>query len=50
MFLAINFEETGPDLGILENRTEELFARLYAVPNMLAHGFSLQSVQPTELR
>jgi hypothetical protein len=39
---TFDIEEADTDLGILENGTEELLARLRAVLHTVAHGSSLQ--------
>src|SRR6266566_2025246 len=37
---AIDIEEADPDLGILEDRAEELLARLHAIFDILVHGLT----------
>jgi hypothetical protein len=39
---AIDIEEADPDLGILEDRAEELLARLHAIFDILVHGLTLK--------
>ena len=39
---AIDIEEADPDLGILEDRAEELLARLHAIFDILVHGLTLE--------